>query len=233
MSNVTVNIVVEGPSERNFLQSVVAPQLGVSGVFILPSVVGNSDHKGGNIKFERVLTDIENYLKQRPDTLVSTMVDYFRLDSDWPGMAAIKQRLDSGESISLSEKAEVLQKATLKAVQAKLQGVANLESRFVPYIQMHEFEALLFSDGEVLAEKMGISPSRIQAVITEYDTPEHINTDPAKAPSKRIEALAGRYKKVRQSLPIAQAIGLHKIRQECQLFNEWLQSFEASVEVVG
>lgn len=229
MSNVTVNIVVEGPSERNFLNSVVAPHLGVAGVFILPSVVGSPGHKGGCIKFERVLTDIENYLKQRPDTLVSTMVDYFRLDVHWPGMLQIQERLNSGETISLSEKAEVLHRATFNAVQAKLPEIAFLEKRFVPYIQMHEFEALLFSDGDVLAERMGISPSRIEAVIAEYDTPEHINMDPEKAPSKRIEQLAGKYKKVRQSLPIAQEIGLSKMRQQCQLFNQWLNAFESKV----
>lgn len=229
MSNVTVNIVVEGPSERNFIKSIVAPNLGMLGIFVMPSVVGKAGHKGGNVKFERVFTDIENYLKQRDDTVVSTMVDYFRLDTNWPGMDEIRRRLNTGETIPLDEKSQILQQATFEEVKSKLPHIAQLEDRFIPYIQMHEFEALLFSDAEILADKMGIVLRSLQSVVDEYDSPEHINTDPTKAPSKRIEQLAGKYKKVCQSLPIAQEIGLSKMRQQCRLFNQWLNDFEAKV----
>lgn len=227
MSNVTVNIVVEGPSERNFLKSLVAPDLGAKGVFISPSVVGKPGHKGGNIKFDRVFTDIENYLKQRTDTVVTTMFDYFRLDSQWPGMSEIQRRLQNGEAVELADKALILQTATLEAVKAKLPTMPELENRFIPYFQMHEFEALLFSDGSILAERLNMDLDDVHDIIDSYETPEHINTDPLKAPSKQIESLAGSYKKVRQSLPVAQAIGLSKMRQKCQLFNLWLTKFEA------
>lgn len=227
MNNVTVNIVVEGPSERNFLQSIVAPDLGSKGIFICPSVVGKPGHKGGNVKFERVLIDIENYLKQRSDTVVTTMLDYFRLDSEWPGMDDLQQRIQSGEALNLAEKAKILQAATLEAVRQKLPSIVQIESRFIPYFQMHEFEALLFSDGEILAEMLKINLNDIQAILDDYETPEHINTDPLKAPSKQIARLACRYRKVSQGLPVAQAIGLPKMRQQCQQFNQWLNAFES------
>ncbi len=229
MNSVIVNIVVEGPSERNFIHSVVTPYLAEQGVYVAASVVGKAGHKGGNVKFERVLTDIKNYLKQRDDTFVSTMVDYFRLDTNWPGMDEIQSRLSSGETVPLDEKSRILQQATLKSVSSALPDIAKLEERFIPYIQMHEFEALLFSDANILAAQMKINLNDLQLVIDEYETPEHINTDPIKAPSKRIAQLAGYYKKVRQSLPIAQQIGLTKMRQQCQLFNQWLNFFERKV----
>ncbi len=92
MTSLVINVVVEGPSERVFINSVVAPMLGSQGIYINASVVGRSGHKGGNIKFDRMFTDIRNYLKQQNNTLVTTMIDYFRLDSDWPGMAEISKR---------------------------------------------------------------------------------------------------------------------------------------------
>ena len=72
----------------------------------------------------------------------------------------------------------------------------NAETRFIPYIEMHEFEALLFSDADILAEKTGINIVEIKKVIEAYDNPEEINEDPEKAPSKRLEKLKTGYRKV-------------------------------------
>jgi uncharacterized protein DUF4276 len=62
------------------------------------------------------------------------------------------------------------------------------ENRFVPYFEMHEFEALLFSDADILAEKTEIDISKIRIIIKEYNL-EEINDDPAKAPAKRRQCL--------------------------------------------
>ena len=68
----------------------------------------------------------------------------------------------------------------------KLFAGYNAKSRFIPYIEMHEFEALLFSDADILAEKIGINVSQIREILEEYNSPEEINDDPAKAPAKRL-----------------------------------------------
>ncbi|WP_027848181.1 DUF4276 family protein [Marinospirillum minutulum] len=227
MTSLVINVVVEGPSERAFINSVVAPMLGSQGIYINASVVGRSGHKGGNIKFDRMFTDIRNYLKQQNTTLVTTMIDYFRLDPDWPGMAEISKREAGGEKVELATKLDILQTATTKKLKEKLPDVKHLEKRFIPYIQMHEFEALLFSSPSILANKIEITEEKLQSIIRKYETPEHINTNPEYAPSKLITRLCTNYsyKKRRHGLMISQEIGLSLIRQKCKLFNNWLNSF--------
>lgn len=227
MTSLVINVVVEGPSERVFINSVVAPMLGSQGIYINASVVGRSGNKGGNIKFDRMFTDIRNYLKQQNNTLVTTMIDYFRLDSDWPGIAEISKREASGEKVELATKLDILQIATTKKLKEQLPDIEHLEKRFIPYIQMHEFEALLFSSPRVLASKIGVPEKKLLSIISKYETPEHINTNPEYAPSKLIARLCTghSYKKRSHGLIISEEIGLSLIRQKCTLFNNWLNSF--------
>jgi hypothetical protein len=55
----------------------------------------------------------------------------------------------------------------------------DIAKRFIPYIEMHEFEALLFSDATILADKINVSINQIQSILTDYKgRPEYINSDP-------------------------------------------------------
>jgi hypothetical protein len=64
--------------------------------------------------------------------------------------------------------------------------------RFVPFVVMHEFEALLFSDCAAFGR--GIYrpdlASGFQEIRDQFPTPEEIDDSPVTAPSKRVEALA-------------------------------------------
>jgi hypothetical protein len=105
----------------------------------------------------------------------------------------------------------------------------NTGNRFIPYIEMHEFEALLFSDADVLAEKAEISAIRIEEILGEYNNPEEINDEPAKAPSKRLLALNPGYRKVAMSKTVTTAIGIQIIRKKCPHFNNWLKKIERTL----
>ena len=59
------------------------------------------------------------------------------------------------------------------------------------------------------------------------NTPEHIDDKPLSAPSKRIQKLFPRYRKVQMGERAARAITLEKIRQQCPLFNAWLRKLES------
>ena len=110
---------------------------------------------------------------------------------------------------------------------AEIIGVfTNAESRFIPYIEMHEFEALLFSDAGILAEKTEIDVSQIQRIIEEHNNPEEINDDPGKTPAKRLEALKNGYRKVAMGKTVSEAIGIQAIRRQCPHFNNWLTKLE-------
>jgi len=108
----------------------------------------------------------------------------------------------------------------------KLFADYDAEHRFIPYIEMHEFEALLFSDPNVLAEKIEVDVLQIQEILEEYNSPEEINDDPTKAPSKRLIALKNGYRKVAYGKTISEAIGIQIIRGQCAHLNDWLTRIE-------
>lgn len=69
------------------------------------------------------------------------------------------------------------------------QGQGFDPARFVPYVMMHEFEGLLFSDCERFSQGIGRPELGValQAVREQFSSPEEINDSPATAPSKRVE----------------------------------------------
>ncbi|NOQ36140.1 MAG: DUF4276 family protein [Methylococcaceae bacterium] len=228
MSNsaIYIIIIVEGKTERTFVEQVLAPTMAFKGIYLTASILGKVGHKGGNISFERARSDIGRFLQQRSDTYISTMFDYFRIDSHWAGKETLDKKVKSGVKLSITEKAATLEDATLVQMKQFFPEY-NIEKRFIPYIEMHEFEALLFSDAEILANKLKIPIAQINAILAEYDSPEDINSDPSKAPSKQLEKLVDNYKKVIMGKVISEAIGINTIRQQCLHFNDWLLKLES------
>jgi len=225
MSSVDIYIVVEGQTEQTFVRDVLAPQMALQRIYLYPVLIGKPGHKGGDIRFDRAKNDIGNFLRQRNDTYISTMFDYFRIDSDWPGQEEVRRQRGDGATLSAIRKAEILETATCKKIGENFG--CDSERRFIPYIEMHEFEALLFSDANILAEKTDIDVSHIRGILEEYNNnPEEINDDPAKAPSKRLEALKNGYRKVAMGKVISEAIGIQAIRRQCPHFNNWLTKIE-------
>jgi hypothetical protein len=224
MSSVEIHIIVEGPTEQTFVRDVLAPQIAVKGIYLHPVLIGKPGHKGGNIRFDRAMRDIGNFLRQRGDIYVTTMFDYFGIDSEWPGKEEVRRRIRTGAALSASCKAEILEIATHKNI---VENFGNdSESRFIPYIGMHEFEALLFSDANILAEKTDTDVSHIRGILEEYHNPEEINDDPAKAPSKRLKALNKGYRKIAMGKAVSEAMGIQAIRRKCPHFDNWLTKLE-------
>ena len=158
-------------------------------------------------------------------TQSSALVDYFRVDSKWPGREKVRHKIQNGATLTAIQKAKVLETATRNEIVRSFPGCGS-ENRFIPYIEMHEFEALLFSDADILAEKTEIEVSQILKIIEGFDNPEEINDNPAKAPSKRLGALASGYRKVAMGKTVSEAIGIHAIRRQCPHFNNWLTKLE-------
>ena len=107
-------------------------------------------------------------------------------------------------------------------------GVGFNQRRFVPYVMMHEFEGLLFSDTTRFAHGIGrpeLSP-KFQAIRDAFATPEEINDSPITAPSKRIVNLVPGYEKPLMGTLAVLEIGLDAIREECPLFRAWIERLE-------
>ncbi|HAL45655.1 MAG TPA: hypothetical protein DCP47_07055 [Phycisphaerales bacterium] len=218
MSNAEVYIICEGQTEQTFIRDVLAPEMAHKGIFLRPALIGKPGHKGGYIHFDRAKSDIEKFLKQRPDTYVSTMFDYFRLEPNWPGN-------EFNGRPAATEKAEKIETATLAEIE-KLFPAQNVRSRFIPYIEMYEFEALLFSNASILAEKAGVRLAHIEQILTDCREPEEINDGSDTAPSKRLIKLCKSYRKVAMGKTISEAIGIQSIRKKCPHFNQWLTKLE-------
>ena len=102
---------------------------------------------------------------------------------------------------------------------------ASLEmATLIPYIQLHEFEALLFSSD--VGFKKELSPKeagKLSKIVEDYPNPEEINSSPEGAPSKRILAVVSYYDKVFHGNLIAGAIGIKVILERCPRFRAWVE----------
>jgi len=100
--------------------------------------------------------------------------------------------------------------------------------RFVPYIQLHEFEALLFCGPKELSNVLQaptLEPT-LREIVEQAGEPEAIDDDPSTTPSKRISSLAPRFQKTLHGATTAQRIGLERLRAGCRHFAEWLVKLE-------
>lgn len=223
---ITVEVVVEGPTENRFIKQVLAPYWGLRNIFVHAPVVRTKADgrlgivfKGGDIRFERMKRQIGNFLSQRADIIVASFVDYYGI-KEWPGYSEIQEN-DSPQMI-----AERLNAAARERI---CQDYAEYtpDQRYFPFTAVHEFEALLFSDSRILAEKLGIDQTEIDDVLARCGSPEAINNSPETAPSKRLDAWTlNRYGKTTNGIVIAKTIGIDKMRRACPNFDAWLTSIE-------
>jgi len=158
---------------------------------------------GGNVSIDRVKYEI-NKLIYNFD-VVTTFYDFY----------GFKRKPKSETKDSLE--AQILESAP-KAVQGKI----------IPYIQMYEFEGLLFSSPSTIAtvlQQDEIKPWA-EAILHQFNgNPELINNSSQTAPSKRLATTP--YRKTTHGPNIAKEIGLDVLRQKCKGFDSWLSLLEA------
>lgn len=110
----------------------------------------------------------------------------------------------------------------IQALEAAVDKVISV-NRFFSYIQLHEFEALLFSSDKGFEYYFPDDLAKETATtISSYDNPENINTSPEEAPSKRLLAIKPNYNKVLEGNLIALEIGIKSILEKCPKFAEWI-----------
>ena len=219
---------VEGQTEETFVNEILAPHLYTCGYTkVSARLVGNArqrDRRGGIRAWSAVRKDILNHLKEDADCLSTTRVDFYALPQSgeraWPGRAEATQR-------PFPEKSKTVESALLADICNEL-GRDVDQNHFIPYVMMHEFEGLLFSDAVRLGSGIGrpdLSP-KFQAIRDQFSTPEEINDSPLTAPSKRIIDLVPAYEKPLMGTLAVLEIGLDAIRRECPLFRGWLEQLE-------
>lgn len=221
MSMVRLNITAEGQSEEAFVNQMLAPHLLAHGKLVAVRRLRTSKHyRGGYTTYGKAQYDLLQWLKSEPDAWHTTLIDLYGLRSDFPGYTDAARLLVPAKAQHIAQE--------LHTDLTKHAAVAA--RRFIPYIQLHEFEALLFSEPAVMEEWLGVDRNLpagcFAAIAGAYPTPEHINDSPLTAPSKRIEALCAGYDKVDEGLLVLQEIGLARLRVACPHFGAWLTMLE-------
>lgn len=213
-------VTVEGHTERKFADDLLRPHLAQSEIAVYTRVVVTNrklGKRGGVLDFKTIQGDLRRLMLEHadPEVRFTTMLDLYALPSEFPGWSeAHKQATPDGR---------------VKALESALSTVID-DERFVPYIQLHEFEALLFCDLRELQRRITGSDRGIEALRKDIGdlAPEEINEGASTAPSKRIIRHLPLYDrlKVRVGAPAATAIGLPALREKCPHFGAWISRLE-------
>ena len=205
-------VLTEGQTEESFVNNILSVYLySVGYSSIRTHLLGNARQQvreGGVVPWRVAERDILDDLLQDQGAIVTTMVDYYRLPESWPG------RTDA-------------------ATRQIVVSLSNFDTkRFIPFVVMHEFEALLFSDPDQFADGIGVPAlaSSFRGIRGQFATPEHIDDSPETHPSQRVTNLLRGYRKPRMGLLAAQSIGLDTIRRECPLFDQWMVRLEQAAQ---
>jgi len=154
------------------------------------------------------------------------MVDYYGLPQSgngaWPGRA-------EATHMQATEKAPYVQNALLDDLTSDIEGI--YPERFIPFVVMHEFEGLLFSDCAAFAHGIGKPEleTAFQQIRDDFQSPEDINDSPVTSPSKRIENLVPGYEKPLLGILAVLEIGLDRIRAQCHHFDQWIHALEMQI----
>lgn len=220
---IRLNFIVEGQTEEAFVNTVLRNHLADFSVSssarcVQTSRRRNLKHRGGITDYRRAKRDIEQWIRndQNSDARFTTMFDLYALPADFPGYADASRHPDPYDRV--------------KALEDAL-STDIADRRFIPYLQLHEFEALLLSDPEQLGTQFpgrDDAIRRLASAASSFDSPELVNGGEQTAPSKRIVAEIPEYKGRKDSAGpiIAGQIGLPVLRSRCAHFAEWLSRLE-------
>ncbi len=213
---------VEGQTEEKFIKGIVAPALIARNVSIIATTPGRKRSQGGVRLWGGIRVELLRYLKEDTNRYATTMFDYYGMPIDWPGR-------DLARHQAHRQKATTVESAMLEDISEAMGSTFN-RKRFIPYIQMHEFEALLFSAPSILGKVISEQDIAcdLQGIADSFQTPEEIDDGSRSAPSKRILQLSQQYQKVLHGSIAAWQIGLPFMRQKCPHFGEWLEKLELS-----
>jgi len=227
-------IVVEGPTEANFVRRILAPHLGHFGVVVAPSVVGKAkaSDRGlsgsgvrGGYPYADWRRDLRNVLRSDPgrNLRVSTLCDLYGLPDDFP------DRDHQPGDANPGSRCARLELAMLRDITGSSDDCGAW--RLIPYIQNHEFEALVLAASHYLADLFDADDQRAGLLTLRAEIsgipPEDINDSPQTSPSHRLRRLIPGYRKAVDGPDAIELAGLHAVRSVCPRFNDWLSRLES------
>ena len=207
-----IYFIAEGATEVQFIENSLRLYFAEKNIYDIRAF-----NMGGSNSYSRYHNDVSTFLKRENDIIVTSLIDFFRLQTDFPGYDAAK-KLNGGAR-------------QIEFIESKISEKIN-HPRFVPYIQLHEFEGLLFTDMKGFNQIPGCDAKSLTAlklIVDGYANPELINDGYETAPSKRLKRIIAGYNKPLYGAYIALENGLASIINKCPRFKAWLIKLEAKV----
>lgn len=215
---------VEGQTEESFVNNVLASYLLDHGFSSVGArLVGNARQRarrGGIRAWPSVRKGIANHLMSDRSCAATTMVDYYGLPQDgegkWPGRR-------EAATLPFERRARHVEDACMCDLSKHVRP--DVGRRLVPFVMIHEFEALLFSDCRRFADGIGQPQmfDELRQIRDQFSTPEKINDSPEGAPSKRVQRLIPEYQKPFMGTLASLEIGISTMQQACPHFADWLE----------
>lgn len=213
-----VLILVEGQTEERFVKDVLLPHLQDQDVFPTPKlattkrVKSGPDFKGGISSFKKIEDDIKRLLNDSDAALVTTMLDFYAFPRDFAGWNAV-------DAASPYDRVAQLELALKEHFD---------HQRFLPYLMLHEYEAMLFAVPDETAKALSErnKAEELRSIRNTCTGPEKIDEGTNTAPSKRIQNLFPSYQKALHGPTIVLRAGLSLVRQACPHLDEWLNTLE-------
>lgn len=212
-------IIAEGDAEKGFVYSILRPYFISKGIY--NSIQCYS--LGGVSRYADVKKHIINTIYEN-DVVVSTMLDFYRLPSSFP------QKSESEVLSTHLQQVDYLENRLLDDIN-RSQG--HSFDNFIPYIQLHEFEALVFSSIsgiDAFYEPSEYNRKEMLQVISTYPNPEDINDKPDTAPSVRLKRIIPGYNKYVNGIAILQQQGMPTLLDKCPHFRDWILKLEDALK---
>jgi hypothetical protein len=216
-------VVVEGQTEEAFVKEVLQPHLANYGVYASATIVGKvaAERRGrgrrGGGHYRHWRRDIERLLgnDNSPDLRVTTLFDLYGLPDDFPGLD--EHRHDT----NTNRRCDALQSALALAFE---------DRRLIPYLQRHEFEALVLACLPSLRKLLDAGDDlqgleTLERAVFALD-PEEVDDGERTAPSKRLEGHLPGYSKVLHGPMAVADAGLTTVRDRCPRFDGWITLLE-------
>ncbi len=221
---IRLNMTVEGQTEQAFASQILVPHLAPFQVYLAkPRCTGASARRRGWIpkggmfnKFAPSLETMKWWLLEDKnlDVRFTMMVDFYDLPSDFPGYDDAMKLADPYDKV--------------QALEAALAAEMD-DERFIPYLQLHEFEALVLSQPElvgVLFDDSDKATAELVEVCQQFRSPEHINQGRETHPKAQVTRFFPDYQQNVDGPLLAQDIGLQVMREACPHFGRWLTMLE-------
>lgn len=223
MSIRKINILCEGPTEQRFVSKVLSPYLLPYEIVVKPQLLITNkklNAKGGMINYGQAKRDLKNMIVSCKDNsyeknFFSTMFDLYALPNDFPGSKlSFTNCYDRVAAIELAFYQDIN------------------DNRFVPYIELHEFEALVLCNISQLKVDYPDASRNLAVLDREWrmecdGNPERVNTHIETAPSKRIISALSEYynyDKVKSGTDVTLSYGIDNLRHNCKHFNQWIET---------